>query len=64
MSFAVRSSGEVLSWGMGTNGQLGHPEGDDDAWQPEKMAGKNLESRRVVLVAGGGQHTILLAKDK
>ncbi len=48
---------------MGTNGQLGHPE-DDDAWQPTRMVGKNLEARRVLLAAGGGQHTILLAKDK
>ena len=63
VSFAVTSEGDVFSWGMGTNGQLGH-EGDEDAWEPKKMLGKQLETRKVVLATGGGQHTQLLAVEK
>ena len=59
----MRASGEVLSWGMGTNGQLGHSD-DEDAWTPTNMQGKQLETRGVQLVSGGGQHTLLLAKEK
>ena len=66
VSFAVDAdSGEAFSWGMGTNGQLARADGgDDDAWVPEVMAGKQLEERRVLLASGGGQHTMLLATDK
>ena len=64
VSFAVeKSSGKALSWGMGTNGQLGH-EDDEDAWAPKNMLGKQLETRKVLMACGGGQHTLLLAKDK
>ena len=66
VSFAVdAASGEAFSWGMGTNGQLARADGgDDDAWVPEVMAGKQLEERRVLLASGGGQHTMLLATNK
>jgi Alpha-tubulin suppressor and related RCC1 domain-containing proteins len=63
VSFAVADSGEIFSWGMGTNGQLGH-EDDEDAWEPQIMLGKQLETRRVLLCSGGGQHTIMMAKEK
>ena len=66
VSFAVDAdSGKAFSWGMGTNGQLAHADGgDDDAWLPRAMAGKQLEERRVLLASGGGQHTMLLATNK
>ena len=66
VSFAVDAdSGEVFSWGMGTNGQLARADGgEDDAWVPEVMAGKQLDERRVLLASGGGQHTMLLATNK
>ncbi|CAH1251602.1 RCC1 [Branchiostoma lanceolatum] len=63
VSFAVTKNGEAYSWGMGTNLQLGLSD-DDDVWEPTKMSGKQLESRDVVLVSGGGQHTVILARDK
>ena len=63
VSFAVTDDGEVLSFGMGTNGQLGL-EDEDDAWAPKKMLGKQLETRKVLFASGGGQHTMLLAKEK
>lgn len=61
VSFAVTKDGECFGWGMCTNDQLGHGE-DDDAWEPALMKGKQLESRHVVAISGGGQHTVLLAK--
>ena len=51
------------SWGMGTNGQLGHSD-EEDSWVPVAMEGKQLETRSVVGASGGGQHTLLVAKDK
>lgn len=64
VSFAVTDQGECYSWGMSTNGQLGHADGDNDAWEPVQMTGKQLETRKVIGVSGGGQHTVVLAKDK
>lgn len=46
---------------MGTNGQLGTGD-EDDLYEPKEVKGKQLESRKVVQVSGGGQHTVLLAK--
>jgi len=63
VSFAVTEEGQCFSWGMGTNGQLGHSD-EDDSWVPLAMEGKQLETRSVVGVSGGGQHTVLVAKDK
>ncbi len=63
VSFAVKADGSAYSWGMGTNGQLGH-KNDDDAWEPESLVGKQLEERKVLAVVGGGQHTMVLAEPK
>lgn len=48
---------------MGTNLQLGTGE-EDDEWSPVKMTGKQLENRAVLMASSGGQHTVLLVKDK
>ncbi|KAI6073371.1 Regulator of chromosome condensation-like protein [Aix galericulata] len=48
---------------MGTNYQLGTGE-EDDVWSPVQMTGKQLENRLVLAVSSGGQHTVLLVKDK
>ena len=64
VSFASSESGDIFSWGMGTNGQLGHGQDEEDVWSPQKVAGKQLENREVLRVSGGGQHTMILAKDK
>uniref|UniRef100_A0A8C6SP51 Regulator of chromosome condensation 1 n=1 Tax=Neogobius melanostomus TaxID=47308 RepID=A0A8C6SP51_9GOBI len=63
VSYAVTREGDVYSWGMGTNMQLGTGE-EDDEWSPVKMNGKQLENRAVLMVSSGGQHTALLVKDK
>lgn len=56
-------SGRAFAWGMGTNYQLGTGE-EDDVWSPVQMTGKQLENRLVLAVSSGGQHTVLLVKDK
>jgi len=63
VSFAVSDSGECFSWGMGTNGQLGTGE-DEDVELPHKMKSKELETRGVIGASSGGQHTVLIAKEK
>ncbi|KAK5604819.1 Regulator of chromosome condensation [Crenichthys baileyi] len=63
VSYAVTRAGSVYAWGMGTNLQLGTGE-EDDEWSPVKMTGKQLENREVLLASSGGQHTVLLVKDK
>lgn len=63
VSFAVTREGSVYAWGMGTNLQLGTGE-EDDEWSPAKVTGKQLENRVVLMVSSGGQHTVLLVKDK
>ncbi|XP_072250661.1 regulator of chromosome condensation isoform X2 [Leuresthes tenuis] len=63
VSYAVTREGAVYAWGMGTNLQLGTGE-EDDEWSPVKMTGKQLENREVLMASSGGQHTVLLVKDK
>lgn len=61
--FYFPCTGSVYAWGMGTNLQLGTGD-EDDAWNPVEMTGKQLENRVVLSVSSGGQHTVLLVKDK
>lgn len=55
--------GEVYSWGMGSNMQLGMGDDDSDLWIPTKMKGKALENKVIKSVSAGGQHTVLLGSD-
>lgn len=48
---------------MGTNGQLGSGD-DSDVFEPQEIKGKQLETRYVLKVSAGGQHTVLLAVEK
>ncbi|XP_067007473.2 regulator of chromosome condensation isoform X2 [Anabrus simplex] len=63
VSFAVSDTGDLYAWGMGTNGQLGTG-AEDDVFEPLLIKSKQLESRFVMQVSAGGQHTALLARDK
>eukprot|EP00088_Acartia_fossae_P007766 TRINITY_DN13641_c0_g1_i1.p1 TRINITY_DN13641_c0_g1~~TRINITY_DN13641_c0_g1_i1.p1 ORF type:complete len:441 (+),score=87.17 TRINITY_DN13641_c0_g1_i1:57-1379(+) len=63
VSYAVTDQGELYAWGMGTNGQLGTGD-DEDVDTPTLMKSKQLETRSVLAVSSGGQHTVLIAKDK
>lgn len=63
VGYAVTKDGCVFAWGMGTNYQLGTGQ-DEDTWSPVEMRGKQLENHVVLSVSSGGQHTVLLVKDK
>jgi len=63
VSYAITRSGDLYSWGMGTNGQLGTGD-DEDMWEPYLVKSKQLVERRVISVSSGGQHTVMIAKDK
>uniref|UniRef100_G1TPV2 RCC1-like domain-containing protein n=1 Tax=Oryctolagus cuniculus TaxID=9986 RepID=G1TPV2_RABIT len=63
VGYAVTKDGRAFAWGMGTSYQLGTGQ-DEDAWSPVEMTGKQLENRVVLFVSSGGQHTVLLVKDK
>ena len=52
--------GTMYSWGSGTNNALGHGD-EDDKEEPEEVTSKQLETRDVVAVSVGGQHTAILA---
>ena len=60
-SFAVSEGGDLYSWGMGTNLQLGTGD-EDDVWKPHKVTGKKMEGKKVVDCSAGGQHTALLVE--
>ncbi|XP_065186805.1 regulator of chromosome condensation-like [Sycon ciliatum] len=61
VSLCCDADGKSLSWGMGTNNQLAS-EGEDDVDCPTAMIGKQIESRRVLAISGGGQHTALIVE--
>ncbi|NXG62579.1 RCC1 protein, partial [Hemiprocne comata] len=63
VGYAVSSDGRAFAWGMGTNYQLGTGE-EEDVLSPVEMTGKQLENRVVLAVSSGGQHTVLLVRDK
>ncbi|XP_028326587.1 regulator of chromosome condensation [Gouania willdenowi] len=63
VSYAVTREGSVFAWGMGTNLQLSTGD-ESDEWSPLKMTGQQLENRAVLMASSGGQHTVLLARDK
>jgi len=63
VSFAVAEDGACFSWGMGTNSQLGTGN-DEDVLTPYNIKSKALETRSVICASSGGQHTVLIARQK
>jgi len=63
VSFAVSEDGACFSWGMGTNSQLGTGN-DEDVHKPHNIKSKALENKGVICASSGGQHTVLIAKEK
>ncbi|XP_026558281.1 regulator of chromosome condensation [Pseudonaja textilis] len=61
VGYAVTEDGRAFAWGMGSNLQLATGD-EEDVWSPVQMSGQQLESRRVLSVTAGGQHTVLLVK--
>ena len=61
-SYAVLEDAAAMAWGMGSNLQLANGS-EDDEWQPVKMAGKQIDGKRIITVGGGGQHAVILIED-
>jgi len=47
---------------MGTSKQLSSGT-EDDQMEPQPLGGKQLDTRKVIMVSAGGQHTVVLAAD-
>ncbi|XP_038057576.1 regulator of chromosome condensation-like [Patiria miniata] len=62
MTVCSTKKGDVYTWGMGSSLQLGTGE-EDDELSPVKVVSKQLENRKALTSSGGGQHTIILARD-
>ena len=59
-SVAVTRAGELLTWGLGADGQLGH--GDLDDKELPQLVG-SMHAKQVTLVAAGSLHTLVVAAD-
>ena len=55
----VNRDGNLVSWGRGENGQLGHGNNYDDITEP-KIIDKTLFSKQVQRVACGYKYTCVL----
>ena len=53
-------TGNMYSWGSATNNALGHGD-EEDKEEPEVVTSKQLETRQVLAVSAGGQHSAILA---
>ena len=64
-SFAVTSSGDLYSWGLGSNLQLGNGD-EDDMLLPTQVKAKNVDPSKheVICASSGGQHTTILVKER
>ena len=58
-SYAILDDSTAMAWGMGSNLQLTNGS-EDDEWEPIKMAGKQIDEKKILTIAGGGQHAIML----
>ncbi|KAJ1927346.1 hypothetical protein IWQ60_003016 [Tieghemiomyces parasiticus] len=62
-NIALTADGEVYSWGFGEMLALGNGE-DTDVPAPTLVEGKRLEDAKVVAIAAGGQHSVLLSQPR
>lgn len=60
-SFAITVDGEVFSWGMGSNNQLGHGN-DEDCYEPKQIVSAQTKEKRMLQVDSGGQHSVFLVE--
>lgn len=64
VSYAVTNDGAVYGWGMGSTKQLGQGDDEDDVFEPIAITGKQLQNKNCLMTSAGGQHTMLLARDR
>ncbi|KAG0308602.1 hypothetical protein BGZ98_007456 [Dissophora globulifera] len=59
-TLALSQTGDVYAWGYGEMLACGNGE-EEDVQKPLKLTGQQIENCRVVKVAAGGQHSVILA---
>ncbi|KAG0231135.1 hypothetical protein BGW42_000486 [Actinomortierella wolfii] len=59
-TLALTRTGEVYAWGFGEMLACGNGE-EDDVPTPLKLTGQKIEGHRVIAIAAGGQHSMILA---
>ncbi|KAG0199388.1 hypothetical protein BGX28_007341 [Mortierella sp. GBA30] len=62
-TLALSEEGDVYAWGFGEMLACGNGE-EEDVEKPLKLTGQKIENHRVVCVAAGGQHSVILATPK
>lgn len=62
-SLAVCSDGTVAAWGSNANGQLGNGSTTSATTPVAAMMGGVLSGKKVIAVAAGGQHSLVLCSD-
>ena len=60
-SAASTSEGEVMTWGDGVFGQLGHGD-EEDRTRPEKLGREVFGGSAVMMVSCGGHHTMAVTE--
>jgi regulator of chromosome condensation len=63
VSYAVKKSGKVYSWGTNYSKQLCQ-DTEDDYLEPTLVKSKNFDVRNVYMVDIGGQHSLFVASDE
>ncbi|KAF9919080.1 hypothetical protein FBU30_011175 [Linnemannia zychae] len=59
-TLALSRDGDVYAWGFGEMWACGNGE-EEDVKVPLKLTGKQIEGAKVIKVAAGGQHSVILA---
>ncbi|KAG0031305.1 hypothetical protein BGZ82_007042 [Podila clonocystis] len=59
-TLALSQAGDVYAWGFGEMLACGNGE-EEDVPKPLKLTGQQIADRRVIRVAAGGQHSVILA---
>ncbi|KAJ1656952.1 hypothetical protein IWQ61_003574 [Dispira simplex] len=62
-NIGLTADGNIYSWGYGDMLALGNGE-EDDVETPTLVTGKRLEDSKVIRIAAGGQHSVLLVQPK
>jgi alpha-tubulin suppressor-like RCC1 family protein len=61
-SVAASADGDVFTWGFGRQGQLGHNDAENKL-VPTKIDRELLGGSKVVVVAAGGKHSVVVTKE-
>lgn len=63
VSYAITKEGKCLSWGTNYSRQLGQDD-EEDYYVPTIVCSKQVDSRKVLAVSVGGQHSLFIMSDE